>query len=351
MSYHWKDVVATEASSVRDSLKLMDCGLRIVLVVDEHWNLLGVVTDGDVRRALLGGVSIEDSVIRVMNTSPVTMEEGTSREALVALMREKEILCVPLVSGSQLVGLELLHNSNSVQPVKNPVFLMAGGFGRRLHPMTEDCPKPLLKVGGKPILERVLESFIAAGFSDFYISVHYLSHMIIEHFGDGSKWSVRIQYVEEETPLGTGGALSLLPDDLSPLPLIVMNCDVLTNVDFRGLLDFHNKYKASATMCVREYHYQVPYGVIAGDGRRVVNMIEKPTKSEFVNAGIYVLDRSVRNYLKRNERIDMPTLLTVCMENGNEVNMFPIFEYWLDIGRYEDFERAQVDVKLLERFQ
>lgn len=320
-----------------------------MLIVDKHGGLLGVVTDGDVRRGLLGGVSIDDSVSRVMNTSPVIAEQGADRESLVALMREKEILCVPIVSGRVLVGLELLQNSLPAQPVKNPVFLMAGGFGRRLYPLTKDCPKPLLKVGGKPILERVLESCIAAGFSDFYISVHYLSHKIIEYFGDGSKWKVRIQYVREETPLGTGGALSLLPDDVTPLPLIVMNCDVLTNVNLRGLLDFHNKHEASATMCVREYNYQVPYGVIVGDGRKVVSMVEKPTRTEFINAGIYVLDRSVRNYLQCNEQIDMPTLLNLCMEEGDTVNMFPIFEYWLDIGRFEDFERAQTDVKLLER--
>jgi NDP-sugar pyrophosphorylase family protein len=293
-------------------------------------------------------LSLSSPVSSVMNTQPLTAKLGTPRKELVKFMEEKQLLAIPLLDGDKVAGLETLQRVGQQSKYQNPVFLMAGGFGTRLKPLTDNCPKPLLKVGDKPILEILLDSFIRAGFVNFYISTHYLPEMIRSHFGDGSKWNVKITYVHEEIPLGTGGALGLLPDTAPKLPLILINGDVLTNVDFERVLEFHNKHNSAATMCVRDYEYQVPFGVINGDGNKIISMVEKPTQRFFVNAGIYVVSPEVWRSVEQNSRIDMPSLLEQFIAKNSNVLMFPIHEYWLDIGRIEDYNRAQVDIRNLE---
>jgi NDP-sugar pyrophosphorylase family protein len=224
---------------------------------------------------------------------------------------------------------------------------MAGGFGTRLRPLTDNCPKPMLKVGDKPILEILIQYFKKLGFHNFYISTHYLPEIIQNHFGNGSKYDISIVYVHEETPLGTGGALGLLPDNMPDLPLIMINGDVLTNIDFTKVLAFHNKHRAAATMCVREYEYQIPYGVIKGEGHKVTSMEEKPVQRFLVNAGIYVVGKEIVRSVSRNERIDMPSLLERHIRKGLDILKFPIHEYWLDIGRMADYDRARADIYTL----
>lgn len=349
MSYNWKNILIKPSATIRDALNIINSeALRIALVTDDNLNLVGIVTDGDIRRGLLQNLALSDDVSAVMNCHPLTITPGVSRKDVVKLMQSRGILAVPVVEANKVIGLETLQRFGSQSQYQNPVFLMAGGFGTRLRPMTDNCPKPLLKVGDKPILEIVLDSFIKAGFVNFYISTHYMPEMIREHFGDGSKWQVSITYVHESEPLGTGGALGLLPSDLPDLPLILMNGDVLTNVDFERVLTFHNKNTACATMCVRDYEYQVPFGVINGEGNRIVSMVEKPTQRYFVNAGIYVVSPELRKSVQKNQRLDMPTLLEQAIANNNDVLMFPIHEYWLDIGRIEDYQRAQTDILSLE---
>lgn len=350
MSLSWKSVAIKPEHTIRDALEVINReALRVALVVDDSQRLTGVVTDGDIRRGLLNNLVLSDSVSLVMNTNPLTAIVGTSRESLLALMEKKGILSIPLVDGAgQLVGLETLHSALHQPKYDNPVFLMAGGFGTRLRPLTDVCPKPMLKVGNKPILETVINSFIKAGFVNFYISTHYMPEQIQAYFGDGSTLGVNISYIHEDKPLGTGGALGLLPDDLPPgLPLIMMNGDVLTKVDFQHLLNFHLEHEADATMCVHEYDYQIPYGVINGEGNRVTSMEEKPIQRFFVNAGIYVVSPEVIRSVPKNYHIDMPTLLEQHMKERERVLMFPIHEYWLDIGRMEDFNRAQADIMSL----
>jgi NDP-sugar pyrophosphorylase family protein len=201
----------------------------------------------------------------------------------------------------------------------------------------------MLKVGNKPILESILDRFIAAGFHNFYILTHYKADMVREHFGDGRDWNVTIKYIHEDVPLGTAGGLGLLPKNLPNLPILVMNGDLLTKVDFEELLDFHTHEEADATMCVREYDIQVPYGEVKSDGYHVISIEEKPVHKFFVNAGIYVLDQVLINKIECNSYLDMPNLLEFNIKNGGKVDMFPIHEYWLDIGRIEQFEKAQVD--------
>jgi len=348
MSYNWKNTVLKPSDSIKDALKIIDAeALRIALVVDDEMHLLGVVTDGDIRRGLLQNEQLESAVSNVMNKTPITADAGTLRKDLVKMMTSRSLLAIPLVDGGRVVGLETLQRFAG-RRYDNPVFVMAGGFGTRLRPLTDNCPKPMLKVGDKPILETVLSSFIKAGFVNFYISTHYMPEIIREYFGDGSKWNITISYVHEETPLGTGGALGLLPDGLSDLPLILMNGDVLTNVDFERVLEFHNKHSAAATMCVRDYEYQVPFGVISGEGHLIKSMVEKPIQRFFVNAGIYVVSPEMRKSVVKHQRIDMPSLLEKFIDKGSDVLMFPIHEYWLDIGRIDDFHRAQTDILNLD---
>jgi NDP-sugar pyrophosphorylase family protein len=303
------------------------------------------VTDGDIRRALINGVALSHLISEVMSTTPTVADFSTPKDHLLELMNVKQLNSIPILDDGVVVGLETIHHITQRGKYDNPVFLMAGGFGTRLKPLTDNCPKPLLKVGDKPILETVLLSFIKSGFHNFYISTHYLPEMIKEYFGDGEKWGVSINYVYEETPLGTGGALGLLPKDLPELPVIMMNGDVLTKVDIEALLAFHNENDANATMCVREYEYQVPFGVIESEGYKIKSMVEKPMQRFHVNAGIYVVGRKIIEQVNNNEVVDMPTLLERYLDKS--VLMFPFHEYWLDIGRIDDFNRAQIDIQTL----
>ena len=218
---------------------------------------------------------------------------------------------------------------------------MAGGFGTRLRPMTDDCPKPLLEIGGKPILETIIENFLKAGFRQFYIAVHYRARQIKDYFGDGGRWGVDIRYIEEQEPMGTAGAIGLLPDGLPDVPLIVMNGDILTQIDFSRLLAYHNEQQVIATLCVRQYEYQIPYGVVTLDQQRVIAIDEKPLQSCLANAGIYVLDHSLIKIVSSWKNLDMPALINRQVAEGEAVAMYPVNDYWLDIGREADFLRAQ----------
>ena len=347
MSKNWEKVVLSPEHSVRDALAVInEEALRVCLVVDEDQHLLGVVTDGDIRRAILNNVALTQSVTVGMNPIPITVSAKLTRAQLLETMRERSILSLPVVDeAGRLIGLETWEQAAQTPSYDNPVFIMAGGFGTRLRPLTDNCPKPMLKVGDKPILETLLSQFLKAGFKNIYISTHYMPEQITDYFGDGSAWGASICYVHEDMPLGTGGALGLLPADIPALPLIMINGDVLTTVDFNRLLDFHNKYQPVATMCVREYDYQVPYGVISGDGHRILEMQEKPIQRYFVNAGIYVVSPELFMNAPKQKRIDMPTLLEQQIAKKDDVLMFPIHEYWLDIGRMDDFHKAQLDIK------
>ncbi|CAM4089939.1 nucleotidyltransferase family protein [Vibrio neonatus] len=347
MSHSWQKTLITELSTIKQALEIINSeALRVAVVVDENKRLQGMVTDGDIRRGLLNNLTLTDPVAKIMNSNPVTAVVGTSKEQLVALMDNHQILSVPLIDEDGVIlGLETLHSAMRKECHQNPIFIMAGGFGTRLKPLTDTCPKPMLKIGGKPILETVINSFIKAGFVNFYISTHYMPEQIESYFGDGSDLGVNIEYVYEENPLGTGGALGLLPHDLpDDLPLIMINGDVLTKVNFQRLLDFHIDNNADATMCVREYDYQIPYGVINGEGNKITSMVEKPVQRFFINAGIYVVSPKIFKSVPKNHKIDMPTLLEQHMALDSDVLMFPIHEYWLDIGRMDDFNRAQSDI-------
>lgn len=344
MNHDWRSLLISANSPVQEAIKILDReALRIVLVVDDKHHLLGVVTDGDVRRGLLAHLSLDTPVSSIMNDSPTVGSLNDSKSKLLSLMDEDDLLHIPLIRDGIVAGLETLQHLLKPKSHPNPVFLMAGGFGTRLKPLTDSCPKPLLKVGGKPLLETILESFVDAGFHNFYISTHYLPEKIEKHFGNGEKWGVNISYVHEKKPLGTGGALGLLPSSIPSIPMIVMNGDVLTKVNFEKMLSYHLESAVTATVCVREYKVDVPYGVIRSDKRMVIGIDEKPTSKFFINAGIYVLNPSVLKFVGRNKYIDMPSVLQKCIASDLNVGMFPLYEYWMDVGKIKDFEQAQMD--------
>ena len=343
----WRKALVNSDATLEQAIEVLDkAALRIALVVDAHDKLLGTLTDGDVRRALLKHLPLETPVKQVMNGQPKTAEQSWTESRILAVMEQHELLQLPQVDAEKrVVGLANLHDILNKHRHDNPVFLMAGGFGTRLRPLTNNCPKPMLKVGDKPILEQILLNFVEAGFHRFYISTHYMPEVIRDYFGNGEKWGISIQYVHEEEPLGTGGALGLLPHDEIDQPLFMMNGDLLTSLNLHSFLEFHETHNGVATMCVREYEHQVPYGVITSEGTQIKSMVEKPVHRFFVNAGIYLLDPALVKSVEPGTRIDMPTLLERQIDGGNAVNMFPIHEYWLDIGRMDDFHKAQTEMQ------
>ncbi|QWV95972.1 nucleotidyltransferase family protein [Geomonas nitrogeniifigens] len=340
----WQKTIVGPDTTIRDTIGVIDeSALQIALVLDADRKLLGTITDGDIRRGILKGVPLTGPARSIMNATPVVAMTNDSRDTILATMRSRKIHQIPVVDGhGTLVGVEFLDEL--LQPVKreNTVVLMAGGLGTRLMPLTNDCPKPLLKIGSKPILEIILENFIDQGFCKFFISVNYKAEMIESHFGDGSRWGVEIDYLRETERMGTAGALSLLPGSIAQ-PLLVMNADLLTKVNFGHLLNFHTEHNAKATLCVRDYDYQIPYGVVRIDKHRLTAIEEKPVHQCFVNAGIYVLEPETLLLLPRNTFFDMPSLLCKLIEHQHETAVFPVREYWMDIGRMSDFEQANYE--------
>lgn len=316
---------------------------QIALVINESGQLLGTVTDGDIRRALLRGQSLDGHVESVMNSSYRALPESAGEEAALALMRRDSLQQIPVLQpGQRLAGLYILKDLLQTSKHDNPVVLMAGGEGKRLRPLTENCPKPMLKVGNRPLLEIILQNCVDSGFSDFYISVKYLKQHIIDHFGDGTRWGVSIQYLEEEAPLGTAGALTLLPE-MSTGPVLVLNGDILTRTDLSSMLRFHNENSANATMGIREYTTTVPYGVVSVHEARVIGLKEKPVLSHYVSTGIYLLNPEVIELLPKLTYSDMPNLLNLAISKNYDVAAFPIYEYWLDVGHPDTLQQAHGD--------
>lgn len=346
MTDDWRKVLLGPKQPLSSAIEVLDKeSFRIVLVVDGSNRLLGTVTDGDVRRALIRHCEMETAIEEVMYRQPRVANINEDKASILDTLKENNLLQMPLLdSNGVVVGLETYRHLTEKPHHDNPVFLMAGGFGKRLHPLTLETPKPLLKIGSKPILQIILESFVESGFHRFYISTHFKSEQVREHFRDGDSWNVSVEYVHEDEPLGTAGALGLLPVDMPNIPIIMMNGDLLTKVNFELLLQYHKEAGGIATMCVREYDFQVPYGVVTTNQNRIEKIVEKPIHKFFVNAGIYVMNPELYRSISRNAFLDMPDLLQRQIDQGGQVNMFPVHEYWLDIGRMEDFMMAQDDI-------
>lgn len=337
---NWEKSLIPMEATIREAMTIIDrSALQIGLVVNEKQELLGTLTDGDIRRGIIRGVDLDTLVVNIMFTQPTVAHFEDSREDIISRMKQHTLRHIPVLDHKRkVVGLEILLDLLEPEKIDNPVVLMAGGLGTRLRPLTENCPKPMLKVGNKPILETIIDSFIDYGFHKFYISVNYQAEKIEAYFGDGSFKGVEIKYIHETERLGTAGALSLLPEKLH-LPLIVMNGDLLTKVNFKHLLDFHIEQNAAATMCVREYDFQVPYGVVKVDEHRITEIEEKPLHRFFVNGGIYVLSPEIISHIPKHQFFDMPDLFGQ-LKQKYFTAAFPIREYWMDIGQIDDFHQA-----------
>jgi dTDP-glucose pyrophosphorylase len=338
----WQKTLVPPSKSIIETMRLIDeIALQIALVVDEDGRLLGTVTDGDIRRAILRGGSLNEPIENVMNKRPTAFKADESREDMLVAMRLLKISKVPIVDNeNRVLGLQILEELLRPIPRDNPVILMAGGLGSRLGQLTADCPKPLLRVGNQPVLQTILESFAAYGFHHFFISVNYKAEMIQEYFGDGSRWGVTIRYIHESKRMGTAGAIGLLPER-PEIPFFVMNGDILTKINFLQLLEFHSEQRAAATMCAFKYDFQIPYGVLQVDRHCLIEINEKPVQSFFVNAGIYILEPRTLEFIPGGSFFDMPDLFERLIKERLETAVFPIREYWLDIGRLSDFEQAQ----------
>jgi dTDP-glucose pyrophosphorylase len=351
MTFDFSNLIVAETSSLRDVIACIDkSGKGIALVLDNERRLIATVTDGDIRRAILAGLEVDLPVrdllaMRRIKTQyePITAPEGTPDTTLLHMMADLVVRHIPLVDGDdRVVGVALLSELVKEYELPLRAVVMAGGFGTRLRPLTEDLPKPMLPLGSRPLLELIVEQLRDAGIRQVNVATHYKGEVIADHFKDGQDFGVNIKYVKEDQPLGTAGALSLLEE--SDEPILVINGDILTRVDFRSMLNFHREHDADLTVAVKQYELSVPYGVVLTDGVNVTGISEKPIVKQFINAGIYLLSPSVRRLIPNGQHYDIPDLIQRLVREGQMVACFPIREYWLDIGKADQYDQAKSDV-------
>lgn len=328
-------------STIRDALKIIDNGkLKLALIVNKNEKLIGIISDGDIRRGLLKGLDLNSSIETIVFKTPTVANITDKKKDILALALSKKLHQIPIIDNSgKIVGIQEIEELIKPNIKKNKVILMVGGLGTRLRPLTENTPKPMLKVGSKPILQTIVEKFAEYGYKNIIMCVNYKSHIIQDYFKDGKEFGVNIEYILEKQRMGTAGALSLLKDKPSE-PFFVMNGDLLTNINFEHLDDYHTQTGSIGTMCVREYDFQVPYGVVNIEDSKVVSIEEKPIHKFFVSAGIYMLSPNILEYIPKDKFYDMPTLFEKLINENKNIVSFPLREYWLDIGRIEEYRKA-----------
>lgn len=338
--YKIDEIKINQNASIKQALKVIDKGaIKVAVVLSDDGLLLGMLSDGDIRRALLKGMSLDDSITGIINKDPVVANINDTKERILELANEKKLHQIPIISNGKLIGIQDIREFLAPKNKPNKVILMVGGLGARLRPLTNDMPKPMLDVGNKPILHTIVENFAKYGYTDIIMCVNYKSEIIKEYFGNGDKFGVKIEYVLENQRMGTAGALSLLqkrPKD----DFFVMNGDLLTNVNFEYLHEYHKDSNALASICIRKYDMQVPYGVVNVRANKVTSIEEKPMQSFFVSAGIYMFSPIVLDFIPKGVFYDMPTLFSELLKQGFAVYPFFIREYWLDIGRIDEYRRA-----------
>ena len=339
-----EDIIVEESTSIIEVLKIIDKSAKqIAIVVDSNNKLLGTINDGDIRRAILKNISLNESIKDIYFKNPTVASINNSKEEILSICREKKIHQIPIIDDEgNLIGLEILDQLISKEKKGNKVVLMVGGLGTRLRPLTKDTPKPMLKVGNKPILQTIVEKFRDYGYTNIVMCVNFKLNIIQEYFGDGGEFGVNIEYILEDNRMGTAGGLSLLKENPTE-PFFVMNADLLTNVNFEHLHDFHVSNDSMGTMCVQYYDFKVPYGVVNIENTKILSVKEKPTQKFFVNAGIYMLSPESLKYIPKKQFYDMPTLFEKLINENQNIISFPLREYWLDIGRVEEYEKANED--------
>ena len=337
----WRDSIVKINTPIKIAIeRLNKVGIKIALVLDENYLLLGTISDGDFRRGMLSGLTLEDTVEKIMNKNPRTVNEGTSRLEILKLMNDTKILQIPIVDrNNSVIGLHLWDDISVQAKYSNIMVIMAGGKGSRLHPQTENCPKPMLLVAGIPILEHIIKRARSQGFNHFIIAINYLGQIIEDYFKDGHKFGVKIEYLHEDVPLGTAGALSLLSNK-PERAFIVTNGDVITDINYSDFLEYHTVQNAAATVAVHTHEFQIPYGVVQINGLEVESYEEKPIVSSLINAGVYALDPDILDLITEPKFRDMPELLDISRDLKKKVIVYPLHESWIDIGRPIDLEIA-----------
>jgi dTDP-glucose pyrophosphorylase len=337
----WRQLTVSADCPLLEALDAIDRGgLQFALVLDGD-RLVGLITDGDVRRSLVKGVAVGAATRLAMNANPVVGSTLEKPAQWRRKLREHQIRHLPIVNPSGRL-VRVVTEQNCADPRSNWAVVMAGGLGTRLRPITEQVPKPMIEIGGTPILETILRGLTGAGFSRIFFAVNYRANMIVEYFGDGHRWDARVEYLHEPKRLGTAGALSLLPETPSE-PLLVMNGDILTGLSYGDMLDVHAGSGAVATMCIREYATQIPYGVVDIEGDELRAITEKPIVTHLASAGVYALSPDVVRGLPHSEHLDMPALFQTLIRDGRPVRVHRIDSHWIDIGRVDDLERAQLE--------
>lgn len=339
----WRKTLISPDLQISNVIEVIDLNSQqIAIVTDDEGKLIGTVTDGDIRRGILKKIPLSCPVSQIMNPHPIAIPKMNDRKSIINILKANKIRHLPVIDEFRhVIGIERLEAQLS-DFHSNWVVIMAGGRGKRLKSLTDECPKPMLKIGGKPVLQTILEQFIRQGFTRFCISVNYKSIQIKEYFGDGTWMGAKIVYIDEKQRMGTAGSLSLFPFETQE-PVIVLNGDILTKLSFEQLIDFHRDHKAKATIAVAMYDFQLPYGLIKANKDHLIGFEEKPVFSSFINAGIYVLNPEVLSCVPKNSYFDMNNLFKILLENEEPVCIFPIREYWADIGEMGSFHLACQD--------
>ena len=340
----WKKLILSGDASIVEVIECLNAsaGAQIVLIIDNKDRLLGTITDGDLRRFMLSGGGLDGCAKNAMHQDYRSVAPDIDKAGALALMRDLTLRQIPIVDDKKkLCGLYLLSEFINADIKKNTVLIMAGGLGTRLRPLTEECPKPMLPIGGRPILETIIKNFIEEGFRDFVIAINYLGEQIRNYFGNGDALGVRINYLEEEKRLGTAGAMSLMSVLDQDCPIVMANGDLLTQVKYSHLLDFHDQTNSDFTVCLRDHHVEVPYGVVNMSGNRVQSIVEKPVIKNYISAGIYVIAPEIVARMPYGEFKDMPELISELIEEDFVVSGFPLHEYWMDVGQHNELELAE----------
>jgi len=337
----WRQAMLPVNATIGQAIRnLNEVSIKIVLVTNEAGELEGTISDGDIRRGLLNGLDLNSPIDSVIHRNALVVPPDLARELVMRLMVANKVQQIPVVNEhNHVVGLHLWDEITTPPARSNLMIIMAGGKGTRLRPHTENYPKPLLPVAGKPMLEHIIERAKLEGFTHFLLAIHYLGHMIEEYFGNGERLGVQIDYLREQTPLGTAGALSLL----NPLPeaaFVVTNGDVITDIHYGELLDFHIRHAATATMAVRVHEWQHPFGVVQTNGIEIVGFEEKPIARSHINAGVYALEPAALSVLNSGEHCDMPVLFERLQSVERRTVAYPMHEPWLDVGRPDDLLAA-----------
>lgn len=339
----WCQAILPANATIAEAIRNLDkIAIKIVLVANETGVLEGTISDGDIRRGLLKGLDMNSPLTGIIHHDALVVPPEMGRELVMQLMLANKIQQIPVVDEQhKIVGLHLWDEITTPPIRPNLMVIMAGGLGTRLLPHTENCPKPLLSVAGKPMLEHIIERSKLEGFNHFVIAIHYLGNMIEAHFGDGEQLGVQIDYLREKSPLGTAGALALL-NPLPDVPFVVTNGDVITDIRYGELLDFHTRQAATATMAVRVHEWQHPFGVVQTQGVEIVGFEEKPIARSHINAGVYALEPAALSVLTANAHCDMPTLFERLQANKKRTVAYPMHEPWLDVGRPMDLQLANI---------